>query len=70
MLLLATPPAAAAWTVYCVNGRTTVDSRSQAVLQVERGTACPLSRAYSSPAEAQSDARARLGGIGAFCSCR
>lgn len=71
LALLATAmPAAAAWTVFCVNGRVTVDARSEAVLRAERGTACTLSRGVALMSEAQAMAQSRPGGIGGFCSCR
>lgn len=69
-LLAATAPAAAAWTVYCVNGRVTVDSRSEAVLRAERGTACALSPGFALLSTAQAQAQSRPGGQGGFCSCR
>ncbi|MBR0656057.1 hypothetical protein [Plastoroseomonas arctica] len=69
-LLLTAMPAAAAWTVFCVNGRVTVDARSEAVLRADRGTACALSRGFSSLPEAQAQAQSRTGGVGGFCSCR
>ncbi len=69
-LLATTAPAAAAWTVYCVNGRVTVDSRSEAVLRAERGATCALSPRFALLSDAQAQAQARPGGMGGFCSCR
>ena len=70
LALLATTAPAAAWTVYCVNGRVTVDSRSEAVLRAERGATCALSPHFALLSDAQAQAQARPGGMGGFCSCR
>ena len=70
LALLATTAPAAAWTVYCVNGRVTVDSRSEAVLRAERGATCALSPNFALLSDAQAQAQARPGGMGGFCSCR
>lgn len=70
LALLATTAPAAAWTVYCVNGRVSVDSRSEAVLRAERGAACALSSRFALMSDAQAQAQSRPGGIGGFCSCR
>ncbi|MES2710191.1 MAG: hypothetical protein V4653_01285, partial [Pseudomonadota bacterium] len=52
-LLATTGPAAAAWTVYCINGRVSVDARSEAVLRADRGTEARAGPVQGAPEHAQ-----------------